>query len=126
MEICDNVNLIIKDNMKLYNDSFEKLEEFLKENFKLNDDFNEVISYLRTNPELIKYVYRIPSIYAKEFPGEKLIIEVITLFDDPVLSVDVKTSCSGFDAANKMDLVDSSFYTDSFSLENILLDVRFK
>ncbi len=105
---------------------YDSLEYFLKENFSLISDFNEVISFLKLNPDLIEYVYKIPSVYANEFPGEELIIKVITLFEDPILSVDVKTSCSGFDAANKMDLVDSSFYTDSFSLENILLDVRFK
>ena len=125
MEICDNVNRIINDNMMKY-DVNENLKNFLKENFKLNKNFDEVISYLMKNPELIKHVYRIPSLYAKEFPDDDLIIQVITLFEDPILSVDVKTSYRGLETVNKIDLVDNSFHIDDVCLNNFVLDVRFK
>ena len=125
MEICDNVNRIINDNMMKYEVN-ENLKNFLKENFKLNKNFDEVISYLMKNPELIKHVYRIPSLYAKEFPGDDLIIQVITLFEDPILSVDVKTSYNGLETVNKIDLVDNSFHIDDVCLNNFVLDVRFK
>lgn len=125
MEICGNVNNIINDNMMKYEVNGD-LKNFLKENFKLNKNFDEVISYLKDNPELIKHVYRIPSLYSKEFPGDDLIIKVITLFEDPVLSVDVETFCRGLEAVNKIDLVDNSFHIDDVCLNNFVLDVRFK
>ena len=49
VERSDKINLMLKGNM-----IDDKLEKFLKENFTLNTDFNEIISYLNRNPELIK------------------------------------------------------------------------
>ncbi|MDO5850809.1 MAG: hypothetical protein Q4P14_06285 [Methanobacteriaceae archaeon] len=110
--------------MKIYETQFDELEGFLRENFKLNDNFDDVILYLRRNPELIKHVYKIPSLYSKEFPGEELFIDVNVLFDDPILRAYVKTSCDGFEACDKLSLLEDSFYVDDFALEKFLLTVR--
>lgn len=119
VERSDKINLMLKGNM-----IDNKLEKFLKENFTLNTDFNEIISYLNRNPELIGYVYSIPSLYAKEFPDEELFIDLINLFDSLILRVYVETSCDWVEVADKLDLIEHSFYKNNSI--NILLTVRFK
>lgn len=106
-------------------ESIEHLKLFLKNNFKVKEE-SKVIYFLRNNPQLIKYLYNIPSLFSKEFPEDNLLIKLVNEVNNPYLYIYVCTSEDGFEASDKLDLIEDAFYDGEDFLNKILLSVEFK
>lgn len=78
------------------------LDTFLKENFKLTKNFDDVCCYLIENLDLIGVLYSLPNLFEKEFPECDLEINFVYEFNGPVLAVFVHTYINGFEASDRL------------------------
>lgn len=92
------------------------LPMFLKENFKLTKNFDEVYNYLMANMDLIGVLYKLTDLFEKEFPTCDLEINFVYEFNGPVLAVFVHTYMNGFEASDRLRNIENEIYENSYEL----------
>lgn len=106
---------------------FDNFLEFLKTNFELSDNIEELILFLREYSNLINVIYEMPNLFNNEFPNDSLEIKIISrINEEKILVILVHTNIDGFNASKKIEKIEDELYNQYGNIfENIIISAEF-
>lgn len=114
-------------NHELKNEKSFDFMQFLRINFALSENFDEIIPFLREYPNLIDVICPMPNLFDEEFPNDLLEMKIISRIDEEeFLVIIVHTTVDGFSASKKIEKIEDGIYNQFGNVfEKIIISVEF-